>query len=328
MNIKALPLRQPRQSAPSRPRSLGATITAGELSRSVEVVEPDLPVADLAQLFKSKLVSCLLVRDPSSEQRVGLISKSHWGMVMSGRLGYGWALLSRSRAQDIADWSPLIVESRDPVLDISRRSLARSSEKRYDYVVVRDNSWRILSTGDLLTAYGNMLAGKLQADALTGLLERGAGVSELDRRCIAASQHGARVALVVLKLRGLKKINRKLGLALADQFLQAVAQSLQQWAPTSYGLIRLGGAKIAVSATFISLPDDVQAANAAENLRKEVLSLAQAALSAELAGLDPDTAEAVREMLRPVAAAVVSFAGRAQTDQLLGIVVDRLDQST
>ena len=245
---------------------------------------------------------------------------------MSGRMGYGWALMSRESASSVADWQPLVVEPEDSVLDISERSLARQQEKKYDYIIVNGASWRVLSTGDIINAYSSMVTNKLKHDILTGLLERSEGIAQFDKICQAAQRHNARANLSMIKLRGLKKLNKQFGLNYGDQVIQAVAASLLRWAGSNYSLCRITGNTIVVMNIIVGMPLDTDAITTSESIKNEALDVVNSSLGGITSSFPAQVREFAASSITASAVSVCSREGTAHPDALLIAATERLTQ--
>lgn len=97
------------------------------------------------------------------------------------------------------------------------------------------------------------LAMKAMHDALTGLLNRHAFESEVDKALTAARLEEAHVAVVFIDLDGFKPINDTYGHAVGDDVLRAVAQRITSAVRTSDRTARLGGDEFVV--LISPLPD-------------------------------------------------------------------------
>jgi two-component system, cell cycle response regulator len=118
-----------------------------------------------------------------------------------------------------------------------------------------------------LVAQGARLEALLREDALTGLSNRRAILTQLTGMVSAARRHGHPLSVAVLDLDHFKAINDTYGHKAGDQVLVATAQAMGRHLRAEDQLGRLGGEEF-----LVLLPDtgDEAAAAVAEKLRAEV----------------------------------------------------------
>ena len=106
-------------------------------------------------------------------------------------------------------------------------------------------------------------------DALTGLANREHGMARL--RALLGSEETAGGALLLVRLPDLAGVNRRLGRAVADDYLKRAANCVAAYASTRpQGFAsRLNGADFA-----LVLPSEADLAGAAERLRKDLCEIA------------------------------------------------------
>jgi len=240
----------------------------GELARDADVVGAEVEVADLEELFRRDRITSVVVEDPD-RARTGVITRPRFNSALTGRLGYGRAVLLRRPLSMITDWSPLVVTSHDSVADVATRAMARVGERRYDDVLVRGEHWQVAEAADLMVALVAALARATTHDPLTGLPPRAAAWHELGRRCGLAAGGRARVVLVLVAVAGLGQINERHGDAEGDLVLTAFAHQLTAAVPPGCDLGRIDGDTFAVVGTMPPC-DDVRAARGAYGLRDHV----------------------------------------------------------
>lgn len=83
-------------------------------------------------------------------------------------------------------------------------------------------------------------------DLLTGLLNRRAGMTELERALAAAQRHGHRVAVLMMDVNGFKAVNDSHGHAAGDRLLRELAAALSEQIRDEDVLVRWGGDEFAV----------------------------------------------------------------------------------
>ena len=77
-------------------------------------------------------------------------------------------------------------------------------------------------------------------DPLTKLPTRGQLLRQLGEAIVAAQQDGTEVAVLVVDLDHLKRVNDALGLPAGDELLVRIAERLRTWVRTSDVVARLG----------------------------------------------------------------------------------------
>jgi diguanylate cyclase (GGDEF)-like protein/PAS domain S-box-containing protein len=83
-------------------------------------------------------------------------------------------------------------------------------------------------------------------DPLTKLPTRGQLLRQLGEAIVAAQQDGTEVAVLVVDLDHLKRVNDALGLPAGDELLVRIAERLRSWVRTSDVVARLGGDEFAI----------------------------------------------------------------------------------
>ena len=99
----------------------------------------------------------MAVCDLSDPRRMGLITRVRHLAVSAGSLGYGRALLTRRQVGEVADWSPLVVDPRDTLLDVVARAMRRPARQRFDDVLVNDVVWSVVSTSQMVRGLVDVL---------------------------------------------------------------------------------------------------------------------------------------------------------------------------
>lgn len=290
-------------AAPGRRHLAGV---AGDLARPALVVGSGLPVADLEVIFRDDDLPCVAVLDDDGGGRVGLITRSRFTAAMTGRLGYGRAVLVRRPTGDVTDWSALVVGPDAPVAEVATRAMGRRGERRYDDVLVRGATWGSAGAADLVLALVGALAERSTHDPLTGLPGRPSTWHALARRCEMAVRTRARVVLALLDVRGMTETNARHGEANGDVLLVELAHRLAVALPPGSEAGRVDGDRFAVLATLPPV-DDLRAAAQAEAVRQQTV----AALLAPSGGIPA----AAWPWLH--SAVVWSFAGAAVPDDLV-----------
>lgn len=286
----------------------------GRLARPVLVVGSSIPVGQLEVVFRSPDVDCVVVEDDDGADRLGIVMRAALTSALTGRLGYGRAVLERRPASTVTDWSPLVVDRATTVSEAATHAMGRPGTRRYDDVLVAGaGRWSSVSTADLMRSLVSTLATQATRDHLTGLATRRTTWHLLAQRCRLVAGSGTRVALVLLDVRGMGAVNARHGQQAGDAVLVELAERLAAALPRGCEAGRVDGDRFAVLATLPAM-DDIQAAASVEALRAEVVGH----LAAPSGALPPDAWPAVDT------ATVWSVAGAADADELVREVEHRL----
>jgi diguanylate cyclase (GGDEF)-like protein len=242
----------------------GASPTVETLAHPVEVVDVTMTAARLDQLFRPIHLASVAVLDIARPDAIGLITRERFMAAMSGRLGFGRAMLSRKTIDEITDWQPLVVDPRALVSEAAIAAMSRTQGRRYDDVLVSADTWAVVSTADLVRSLSTVLAVRSLHDALTGLANRDLALRRLQQRCIAVAGTTERVALVLMDLDDLASLNDTHGVATGDIVLAGVAARLTRAAPPSADLGRISGDEFVLVVQFPAAPgpEDVRRARA------------------------------------------------------------------
>jgi len=246
-----------------RVTAAGSTLatTVGPVSRPVDVVDGDLPMANLERAFRSPDLACVAVRPTGSGEAVGLITRRRYEGALSGRLGFGRALLARGVAADLAEWRALVVDPSASIVDVALVATDRPEETRDDPVLVRSAEWRTVTPSDLVLALTTLLAARSLHDPVTSLANRTFLVHQLRERCQRARGTAHRVAIVQTNVAGLAAVNAELGYEAGDRALVAVAGHALRSVPSGWDVGRTGADELTAVGTIPGpLSDDDAAA--------------------------------------------------------------------
>lgn len=218
-----------------------------DVARPIVLIDASMLISDLEVLLRDDSIHAVAVTDGD---RIGLLTRTRYAEALTGRLGYGRAVHLRRRAGELADFKALSLPPHTSIADAATQAMARSRKRRYDPILVADTEWKAAQTGDVTTALVAALTARSMRDSLTGMPTRIAMVYDLTRRCEKAAGGKARIALILIRIRGLGKINATYGQAGGDAILSAVARKLiDQRAPgTEIG--RISGRVFAVAMTL------------------------------------------------------------------------------
>ena len=243
-----------------------ASPTVQTLAHPVEAVDVTMTVARLEQLFRPVNVASVVVLDYTDPDAIGLITRERFMAVMSGRLGYGRAMLSRKTVAEITDWQPLVVEPDALVSESAIIAMSRTTERRYDDVLVRAHVWAVVSTSDLVRSLSTVLAVRSLHDALTGLANRDLMLRRLRQHCAAVADTPERVALVLMDVDDLASVNDRHGVETGDILLAAIATRLTRAAPPLADLGRISGDEFVLVVRLPAAPGPEDARRARADL--------------------------------------------------------------
>ncbi|GII98880.1 diguanylate cyclase (GGDEF)-like protein [Sediminihabitans luteus] len=258
------------------PRGGPRTGTVADLAHPVVVVGAAMPVGELEVLFRAPEVRCVAVQEEDGP-RTGVVSRAGLATALTGRLGYGRAVLERKPTGSVTHWSPLVVRPGTPVAEVATLAMARGDQHRYEDVLVAGSSWASASTSDVMRSLVASLAERTTHDPATRLATRGATWQALAHRCSMVGASGTRVVLVLLDVQGMAHVNAAHGERTGDAVLAEVAARLTAALPRGCEAGRVDGDRFAVLATLPAM-DDVQAAASAESLRRHLVAGAQGAV--------------------------------------------------
>jgi len=241
--------------ATGRPRA-GTALRLGDVAAPVRVVRVADAMADVEVLFRAPACAVVAVRD-DDEGRVGLLTRHRFTEAMTGRLGYGRAVLTRRPVGQVADWSPLVLDATTPVVDAARAAMARAAGVRHDDVLVPGPSWSAASTADLVSALTAAVVHRTARDPLTGLLSRPHLVATA-ARWASESLPGTRrrLLLAAVDVVRMDDVNATHGLAAGDALLRELAARVAGVAPSGAVAARLDGDAFAVLVLLPAVHED------------------------------------------------------------------------
>ncbi len=246
-----------------------------DLSRPVRIVEAGLLLGDLEVVFRDQTLDAVIVVAPDS-RGAGLLNRRRYNTALTGRLGYGRAVHIRRPIGEIADWEPLVLAPQTSVADAAARAMARGGQRRYDQILVADKQWSVADFGDVVDALIAALSARSHQDQLTGIPTRGAALEELQRRCDRARRGKARIALILIKINGLRHINAAHGQRGGDAIIQAVSRQLLAHRLPGQEIARVSGATFAITVTLPET-DELRIAATVEHISRQFLATLSAA---------------------------------------------------
>lgn len=231
--------------SPDGRTSAGEVNTLGELCRAVPSVPAAMPLRDAERLFRN---------DPSlravaveTDDGPALLTLRLLEAQLSGRLGYGRALLSRARVGDLLSENDLFFDAGRSLREAAEVLLMRRDWLREDDVLVLHSDGRtsIASVAAIFRQIGLVFRDIAMRDPLTGLPNR----RMLDDRGQQLGFAGAdleRLAVLYVDMDGFKQVNDSFGHRAGDDVLVAFAQRLTNCVRPHDLIGRLGGDEFAV----------------------------------------------------------------------------------
>jgi diguanylate cyclase (GGDEF)-like protein len=218
------------------------TITSDQACASVDT----LLHSDTGSMHTS-----LVVIDPDSG-RVGSLSRHRFEQALSGRYGFGRALLVRTPVAGFTDWDTNLLPGSVTLNEAVQAVLSRPEQTRYDDLLLHrtdrgQDEWRRLPAGAVLEALAVSMARRASRDELTGLLNRSAFLEYLHEMALDERDTGRRIAVMFIDLDRMKMVNDTLGHDVGDALLRSVAGSLNAAARQGDLVGRLGGDEFAIA---------------------------------------------------------------------------------
>lgn len=236
-------------------RRPGVPARLGEVAVPVRTVRAVDAIADVEVLFRAPACQSVAVRD--DDGRVGLLTRHRFTEAMTGRLGYGRAVLTRRPVGQVADWEPLVLDAGASVVDAARAAMARDAAVRHDDVLVPGPSWSAASTSDLVSALTAALAERSARDPLTGVATRPQLVATTVRwatDAVAGTQR--RLLLAAVDVERMDHVNATHGIERGDALLREVAARVTSAAPAGSVVARLDGDAFAVLVLLPAVHED------------------------------------------------------------------------
>ncbi len=251
-----------RTDVPSPPGAVPSGIRGhvprnlGDVAAPVRAVRAQDLMADVEILFRAPSCTSLAVLDADSGG-IGLLTRHRFTEAMTGRLGYGRAVLTRRPVGQVADWSPLVLDTATSVVDAARAAMARPADVRHDDVLVPGPSWSAASTSDLVSALTVAVAERTAHDPLTGVLTRPQLVAATARwaaEALPGTQR--RLLLAAVDVDRMDDVNATHGLDAGDALLREVASRLVASAPGGAAVGRVDGDAFGVLVLLPAVHED------------------------------------------------------------------------
>ncbi len=218
--------------------------TLREISTRVPEVSASDPLRPVERAFRDdphlRAVAVIGPRDTA------LLTRLRLETMLSGRLGFGRALLSRARVCDILEEDALRLHAELSLRDAAAEILARGGAEE-DVLVVEDDGspLGIVAVSVVFREVGTVFREVALRDPLTGLPNR----RMLDERgadLVAAGVDPERMAVLYIDLDGFKQVNDTLGHKAGDELLLSFAARLARAVRPADLAGRLGGDEFAV----------------------------------------------------------------------------------
>jgi diguanylate cyclase (GGDEF)-like protein len=244
--------------------------TLRELSVPVPVVGALTHLRDVERAFRND--AALRAVAVTSDEGTALLTRLHLETTLSGRLGFGRALLSRARVGDVVPWEGLRLGADYGLRDAASAILAQGF--RDDTVLVvdeRGDAVGIVPVAMIFHEVGLVFREIALRDPLTGLPNRRM-LDERGAELLAAGIEPDRLAVLYVDLDGFKQVNDTLGHQAGDALLMAFSRRLARAVRPMDLVGRLGGDEFAV------LLSDVEEAEATE-IANRIVQVAQTPFS-------------------------------------------------
>jgi len=258
-----------------RSGAVPASISVAELARPLPAIAADLAVADVERMFRDESVTCLGVVSRGEPGRPGLLTRARFAAEMSGRLGYGRAVLTRRPVHEIADWEPLVLAPDVSVLEGALRAMGRPEERRFDDVVVRSDVWSSLETAALVRSLAGALAEQGTRDAVTGLVNRHSIVHTLTAWAASLAGSQRRLVVVLLDVNGFAAVNAAHGLSTGDAVLRELGRRVTAAVPQGCVVGRSGDDEL-LTVALLPATSDESAREYGEVLRRRLAAAVDA----------------------------------------------------
>jgi len=198
----------------------------------------------------------VVVHDPDTG-RVGFLSRLRFEHLMSGRFGFGRALLARSPVGRITDWNAVVLPDTVTLTTAVDAVLSRLPGNRYDDLLLQGpHEWRRLAAGAVLEELAATMAWRASRDELTGLANRAAffqRLEQLSTRVTGNPVSRTDIAVIFIDLDRMKAVNDTLGHNFGDALLVSVARRLVAASLPGDLVARLGGDEFAIALALPTL---------------------------------------------------------------------------
>lgn len=252
-----------------RPRQLSwaARVTRiADLAVPAHLVPMDTPVRDVDRMFRSDPgLRCVIVEQTGY---LSLLTREHAEYTLTGRLGYGRAIHTRSTAGDLVPETTFVLAGDTELSQAAQLILDRPEIERYrDVIVLTDAAPHVVSVSQVFQRLAEDFRYAALHDPLTGLPNRRQfqerGTTLMATPLPPDGAHGPSandeattgIAVLYIDLDGFKAINDTFGHRIGDQILIDFAARLRDNVRDSDVLARLGGDEFATLLMDISVTE-------------------------------------------------------------------------
>ncbi|WP_344003033.1 putative bifunctional diguanylate cyclase/phosphodiesterase [Microbacterium paludicola] len=231
----------------------------GDLSTPVPTLAADTPILVAERRFRDEpTLRAVAVAVPGG---LALLTLRLLETQLSGRLGYGRALLSRAVVGGIVDADSLVLESDAPLLEAADQLLTRVDWLRDDEVLVmgQDGEPAVASVSVMFREVGLLFRDIAMRDQLTGLPNR--RLLHERGELLSTQVDPGRMAVLYVDLDGFKQINDSLGHKTGDELLVEFARRLNASVRPQDLVGRLGGDEFAVLLTDVGEEETIAVAD-------------------------------------------------------------------
>ena len=226
-----------------------------DLATDAQLISASTPVSEIDRIFRSeRQLRSVVVQEG---EIYSLLSRDQVEYTLTGRLGYGRGLHSRSTAAQLVPERSLALDGSMNLAQAAQRILVLPEDVRYrDVLVLTEEGPRVVSVSQIFQQLSADFRYAALHDSLTGLPNR----RQLEERAAAILEAGrdfAGMAALYIDLDGFKAVNDSHGHRVGDQVLVAFADRLREHSRPADILGRLGGDE------FVVLLDSVTKAQAA-----------------------------------------------------------------
>ncbi|MDH2415397.1 EAL domain-containing protein [Nocardioides sp. CER19] len=231
-----------------------------ELSIPVPVLLPDTPLREVELRFRDDpALRAVAVRTPDGP---ALLTRVRLEALLSGRLGYGRALLARAPLGAVVEYDGFHLDGVQPLREAAAAILAHGSREDDVLVLSPDGAAAAAPVATIFREVGMMFREIALRDPLTGLANRRM-LDEHGGGLLSAGVDPDRLAVLYVDLDGFKQVNDALGHKAGDALLLAFAQRLVRTVRPVDLVGRLGGDEFAV---LLSDVDETEATDVADRI--------------------------------------------------------------
>ena len=249
------------------PHAGDRVVCLADLAADARLISASTPVSEIDRIFRSeRQLRSVVVQEG---EIFSLLSRDQVEYTLTGRLGYGRGLHSRSTAAQLVPERSLALDGGMNLAQAAQRILVLPEDVRYrDVLVLTDEGPRVVSVSQIFQQLSADFRYAALHDSLTGLPNR----RHLEERAGAILDGGGAfegMAALYIDLDGFKAVNDTYGHRVGDQVLVAFADRLREQSRPADVLGRLGGDE------FVVLLDSVTEAQAvafAERIKRRAAS--------------------------------------------------------